>query len=150
MIPAFSFLAGLIFGSGLCLSGMIQQSKVLGFLDLAGRWDPSLAFVMGGAISVGLIVFTIAGRRTAALPGNASDTSLKRDDVDRRLVTGSLIFGVGWGLSGICPGPGIALLAFGSSQAITFVVAMLAGMLIFELTGQFRETATQDKAIEDY
>jgi hypothetical protein len=72
MIPAFSFLAGLIFGTGLCLSGMIQQSKVLGFLDLAGRWDPSLAFVMGGAISVGLVVFSIAGRRTATVPGNAA------------------------------------------------------------------------------
>jgi uncharacterized membrane protein YedE/YeeE len=149
MIPAFSFLAGLIFGSGLCVSGMIQQSKVLGFLDLAGQWDPSLAFVMAGAISVGLVVFSIAGKRAAAVPGNASNISLKRD-IDRRLVTGSLIFGVGWGLSGICPGPGIALLAFGSSQAIAFVVAMLAGMLIFELTGQFRETATRDKAIEDY
>jgi uncharacterized membrane protein YedE/YeeE len=149
MIPASSFLAGLIFGTGLCLSGMIQQSKVLGFLDLAGRWDPSLAFVMGGAISIGLVAFSIAGRRTAAFPGYASDISLKRD-IDRRLVAGSLIFGVGWGLSGICPGPGIALLAFGSSQAITFVVAMLAGMLIFELIGHFRETTTQDKAIEDY
>jgi uncharacterized membrane protein YedE/YeeE len=148
MIPAFSFLAGLIFGTGLCLSGMIQQSKVLGFLDLAGRWDPSLAFVMGGAISVGLVVFSIVGRQTAALPENASDISLKRE-IDRRLVTGSLIFGVGWGLSGICPGPGIALLAFGSPQAITFVVAMLAGMLIFELTGQFWVAATQDRAIED-
>ena len=149
MIPVFSFLAGLIFGTGLCLSGMIQQSKVLGFLDLAGQWDPSLAFVMADAIAVGLVVFSIAGRRTATVPGNASDISLNRD-IDRRLVTGSLIFGVGWGLSGICPGPGIALLAFGSSQAITFVVAMLAGMLIFELTGQFRDTATRDKAIEDY
>jgi uncharacterized membrane protein YedE/YeeE len=149
MIPAFSFLAGLIFGTGLCLSGMIQPSKVLGFLDLAGQWDPSLAFVMAGAIAVGLVVFSIARKRTAAVPGNASDISLKRD-IDQRLVTGSLIFGVGWGLSGICPGPGIALLAFGSSQAITFVVAMLAGMLIFELTGQFRETATRGKAIEDY
>jgi uncharacterized membrane protein YedE/YeeE len=148
MIPAFSFLAGLIFGTGLCLSGMIQQSKVLGFLDLAGRWDPSLAFVMGGAISVGLVVFSIVGRQTAALPENASDISLKRE-IDRRLVTGSLIFGVGWGLSGICPGPGIALLAFGSPQAITFVVAMLAGMLIFELTGQFWVATTQDRAIED-
>jgi uncharacterized protein len=149
MIPVFSFLAGLIFGTGLCLSGMIQQSKVLGFLDLAGRWDPSLAFVMGGAISIGLVVFSIVGRRTATLAKNASEISIKRD-IDRRLVTGSLIFGVGWGLSGICPGPGIALLAFGSSQAITFVVAMLAGMLIFELTGQFREATTHDKAIEDY
>jgi uncharacterized membrane protein YedE/YeeE len=149
MIPAFSFVAGLIFGTGLCLSGMIQQSKVLGFLDLAGRWDPSLAFVMAGAISVGVVAFSIAGKRTAPLLGNAFDVPARRD-IDRRLVTGSVIFGVGWGLSGICPGPAIALLAFGSSQAITFVVAMLAGMLIFDLTGQFRDTVTQDKAVEDH
>jgi uncharacterized protein len=149
MIPAFSFLVGLIFGTGLCLSGMIQQSKVLGFLDLAGPWDPSLAFVMGGAISVGLVAFSIARRRTAAVTANAHDIPSRRD-IDRRLVFGSLIFGTGWGLSGICPGPGIALLAFGSQQAITFVIAMLAGMLIFELTSQFRVTAKQDLAIEDY
>jgi uncharacterized membrane protein YedE/YeeE len=149
MIQAFSFLAGLIFGTGLCLSGMIQQSKVLGFLDLAGQWDPSLAFVMAGAISIGLVAFSVAGRRTKTLPGSGSDIPSKRY-IDRQLVVGSLIFGAGWGLSGICPGPGIALLAFGSSQAIIFVVAMLAGMLIFELIGQFREPATQNKAIEDY
>jgi uncharacterized protein len=148
MIPVFSFLAGLIFGTGLCLSGMIQQSKVLGFLDLAGLWDPSLAFVMGGAISVGVVAFSIAGKRTATLLGNAFDVPARRD-IDRRLLTGSLIFGVGWGLSGICPGPAIALLAFGSSQATVFLTAMLAGMLIFELTGQLGDTATQDKTVED-
>jgi uncharacterized protein len=148
MISVFSFLAGLIFGTGLCLSGMIQQSKVLGFLDLAGRWDPSLAFVMAGAIAVGIVAFSIAGRRKATLLGNAFDVPARRD-IDRRLVTGSLIFGVGWGLSGICPGPAIALLAFGSPQAITFAVAVLAGMLIFELAGQFLDTATRDKAVED-
>jgi uncharacterized protein len=149
MIPVFAFLAGLIFGTGLCLSGMIQQSKVLGFLDLAGRWDPSLAFVMAGAISVGAVAFSIAGNRTATLLGNAFDVPARRD-IDRRLVTGSLIFGVGWGLSGICPGPAIALLAFGSPQAIAFVVAMLAGMLIFELTSQFWDPVRRDKAVEDY
>jgi uncharacterized membrane protein YedE/YeeE len=148
MIPVFSFLAGLIFGTGLCVSGMIQPSKVLGFLDLAGRWDPSLAFVMAGAISVGAVAFSTAGKRTATLLGNAFDIPTKRD-IDRRLLTGSLIFGVGWGLSGICPGPAIALLAFGSSQAITFVAAMLAGMLIFELTDQLGSALRQDKAVED-
>jgi uncharacterized membrane protein YedE/YeeE len=149
MIPVFSFLAGLIFGTGLCLSGMIQQSKILGFLDLAGRWDPSLAFVMAGALAVGIVAFSIAGKRTATLLGNPFDVPVKHD-IDRRLVTGSLIFGVGWGLSGICPGPAIALLAFGSSQAITFAVAMLAGMLIFELTGQFWDSVRQDKTVEDH
>jgi uncharacterized protein len=149
MIPGFSFLAGLIFGTGLCLSGMIEQSKVLGFLDLAGRWDPSLAFVIGGAISVGVVAFSIAGRRTATDPGSAYNISPSRD-IDQRLVLGSLIFGAGWGLSGICPGPGIALLAFGSAQAIIFVIAMLAGMLIYELTGHFRATATVAKVVEDY
>src|SRR5260221_8818548 len=104
---------------------------------------------MAGAISVGVVAFSIAGKRTATLFGSAFDVPARRD-IDRRLVTGSLIFGVGWGLSGICPGPAIALLAFGSSQAVTFVVAMLAGMLIFDLTGQFRDTVGQDKAVEDY
>jgi uncharacterized membrane protein YedE/YeeE len=149
MIAVFSFLAGLIFGGGLCLSGMIQQSKVLGFLDLAGRWDPSLAFVMAGAIAVGVVAFWIAGKRTATLLGNAFDVPTRRD-IDWRLVTGSLIFGVGWGLAGICPGPAIALLAFGSSQAVIFVVAMLAGMLIFELTGLFQNATRRDKVVEDY
>jgi uncharacterized protein len=149
MISVFSFLAGLIFGTGLCLSGMIQQSKVLGFLDPAGRWDPSLAFVMAGAIFVGVVAFSIAGKRTATLSGNAFDVPARRD-IDRRLLAGSLIFGVGWGLSGICPGPAIALLAFGGPKAITFVVAMLAGMLIFELTGQFWDMVRPDKAVEDY
>jgi uncharacterized protein len=149
MIQVFSLLAGLIFGAGLCLSGMIQQSKVLGFLDLAGRWDPSLAFVMAGAIAVGVVAFSIAGERTATFSGEAFDIPARRD-IDWRLVTGSAIFGVGWGLAGICPGPAIALLAFGSAQAITFVVAMLAGMLIFELIDQFRNTVSRGKAVEDY
>src|ERR1700722_13724913 len=129
MIPVFSFLAGLIFGTGLCLSGMIQQSKVLGFLDLAGRWDPSLAFVMGGAISIGLVVFSIVSRRTATLANNASEISLKRG-IDRRLVTGSLIFGVGWGLSGICPGPGIVLAGSLNTGGLVFVTAVVAGSLL--------------------
>jgi uncharacterized membrane protein YedE/YeeE len=149
MIQVFSLLAGLIFGAGLCLSGMIQQSKVLGFLDLAGRWDPSLAFVMAGAIAVGVVAFSIAGKRTATFSGEAFNIPARRD-INWRLVAGSTIFGVGWGLAGICPGPAIALLAFGSAQAITFVVAMLAGMLIFELIDQFRNTVSRGKAVEDY
>lgn len=148
MTQVFSFLAGLIFGAGLCLSGMIQQSKVLGFLDLAGRWDPSLAFVMAGAIAVGVVAFSVAGKRTATFSGDAFDLPARRD-IDWQLVTGSLIFGVGWGLAGVCPGPAIALLAFGSAQAIIFVVAMLAGMLIFELIDQFRSTVSRANAVED-
>jgi len=148
MLSVFSFLAGMIFGTGLCLSGMIQQSKVLGFLDLAGPWDPSLAFVMAGAISIGVVAFFIAGKGTTTLLGKAPDVSARRG-IDWQLLTGSLIFGVGWGLAGICPGPAIALLAFGSFQAMIFVVAILAGMLIFELTGQLRETPRQNQPVED-
>lgn len=142
MIAVFSFLAGLIFGSGLCLSGMIQQSKVLGFLDVAGPWAPSLAFVMAGAVSVGLVAFFIAGQRTATLLGNPFDVPARRD-IDWRFLAGSLIFGVGWGLSGICPGPAVALLTFGCSQATIFLAVMLVGMLIFELSDQLGNTVTQ-------
>jgi uncharacterized membrane protein YedE/YeeE len=149
MLSVFSFLAGIIFGTGLCLSGMIQQSKVLGFLDLAGPWDPSLAFVMAGAISIGVVAFFLAGKRMTTLLGGVPDIPARRE-IDWKLLTGSLIFGVGWGLAGICPGPSIALLAFGSFQAIIFVVAVLAGMLIFELTGRSRETPRQNIPVEDF
>jgi uncharacterized protein len=127
---------------------MIQKSKVLGFLDLAGPWDPSLAFVMAGAISIGVVGFFIAGKAKTTLLGKLPDIPTRRD-IDWQLLIGSLIFGVGWGLAGICPGPAIAVLAFGSFKAIIFVVAILAGMLIFELTGQLRETPRQNQPVED-
>jgi uncharacterized protein len=127
-----SLLAGLVFGIGLIVSGMANPAKVLGFLDLTGRWDPSLAFVMAGAISVGLVSFAIAKRRTRSFLG-AEMKLPKARDIDSRLVGGGLLFGIGWGVAGFCPGPALVALGMGETKAIVFVGAMLAGMVIFEL-----------------
>jgi len=126
-----SFAAGLVFGLGLIVSGMADPSKVLGFLDLAGKWDPSLAFVMVGAIGVSLVAFRLAGKRAAPVLGGGFHLPAARQ-IDSRLVLGSIVFGVGWGLAGFCPGP--ALVAVGAVQmkAVAFVAAMVAGMLAFE------------------
>lgn len=125
-----AFAAGLVFGIGLILSGMTDPGKVVGFLDVVGNWDPSLAFVMGGAVLVGLVAFALAKRRARTFFGGAMHLPVNRD-IDNRLVGGSLVFGIGWGLAGYCPGP--ALVSFGSGQekAAIFVAAMLGGMLIY-------------------
>ena len=135
-----SLLAGLVFGIGLILSGMANPAKVLGFLDLAGKWDPSLALVMGGAIAIGVVTFGIAGKRTVSLIG--LDMKLPSDrGIDRRLVGGGLLFGVGWGIAGFCPGPGLVALGMGEAKAGVFVLAMLAGMGIFKLLERRRQAA---------
>jgi uncharacterized protein len=126
------FLAGLLFGLGLCVSGMINPSKVLGFLDLAGAWDPSLAFVMGGAVAVALVAFRIAARRRASLSGEPFHLPTAKA-IDARLIGGSVIFGVGWGLVGLCPGPAIANLGFLDWRAALFVLCMILGMGLFRL-----------------
>ena len=126
------FLVGLLFGLGLILAGMTDPGKVQGFLDLAGPWDPSLAFVMGGAIVVGYLAFALARRRTSALLGGAMRIPSARE-IDRPLVVGSLVFGVGWGLAGFCPGPALVALGAGHWQALVFVLAMLAGMAVHDL-----------------
>ena len=126
-----SLLAGLIFGIGLIVSGMSNPAKVIGFLDLAGNWDPSLAFVMGGAIMVGVITFLYARRRSASLLGKPLQIPTLKQ-IDARLIGGSALFGIGWGVAGICPGPGLVLLGSGLSEGLLFVVAMLAGMLTFD------------------
>ena len=131
MSTFFSFIAGLIFGVGLIISGMTNPAKVQGFLDLFGRWDPSLAFVMGGAIAVGLIAFQVAKKRSTTLLGGPMQLPTRRD-IDAPLVLGSLLFGAGWGLGGFCPGPAITALGAGSIPALIFVAAMLVGMLIFD------------------
>ena len=123
---------GLIFGLGLILSGMTDPSKVIGFLDLAGRWDPSLAFVMGGAILVGVVAFQFARGREKSLLGDAMRLPTARQ-VDRRLVLGSLAFGTGWGLAGYCPGPALVAVAQGGTKPLIFVAAMLAGMALYEI-----------------
>ena len=123
---------GLIFGLGLILSGMTDPSKVIGFLDLAGLWDPSLAFVMGGAILVGVVAFQFARGREKSLLGNVMRLPTRRQ-VDRRLVLGSLAFGAGWGLAGYCPGPALVAVAQGGVQPLIFVAAMLGGMALYEI-----------------
>ena len=128
----FALLAGAVFGIGLILSGMANPAKVLGFLDLSGNWDPSLAFVMGGAILVGVIAFAIARRRTTTLLGLQMRLP-SATQVDRRLVGGGLLFGIGWGIAGFCPGPALVALGMGEQKALVFVAAMLAGMALFEL-----------------
>lgn len=128
----FALLAGATFGIGLILSGMANPAKVLGFLDLAGTWDPSLAFVMGGAILVGVFAFAFARKRTTSLLGLPMRMPTATG-VDRRLVGGSLLFGIGWGIAGFCPGPALVALGMGEQKAVVFVAAMLAGMALFEL-----------------
>lgn len=126
-----SFLAGLVFGLGLIVSGMANPAKVLGFLDLGGRWDPSLAFVMAGAIGVGAIAFAVARRRTRSLLGAAMRLP-SLQSIDRRLLVGSVVFGIGWGIAGFCPGPALVAVGMGQAKALVFVIAMLAGMGVFE------------------
>lgn len=133
-----SLLSGLVFGLGLIVSGMANPAKVLGFLDLAGDWDPSLALVMAGAIAVAAIAFAVARKRTASLLGAAMKLPTPRD-IDRRLVLGSLLFGIGWGVAGFCPGPGLVALGMGQAKALVFVLAMLAGMGVYELLERRRQ-----------
>jgi uncharacterized membrane protein YedE/YeeE len=137
MQVVMALIAGLVFGIGLIVSGMTDPSKVLGFLDLAGKWDPSLAFVMGGAILVALPAFRLALRRNRSLLGCAMQVPTSTR-IDRRLVLGSLAFGMGWGLAGYCPGPALASLASGGAKPIIFGAAMLAGMAIFEIIERVR------------
>ena len=131
MLFLSSLLAGLIFGLGLIISGMANPGKVLGFLDLTGNWDPSLAFVMAGAIAVGAVAFFVARKRTVSLLGAEMKLPVARH-IDSRLVLGSTLFGIGWGIAGFCPGPGLVALGMGDMKAVVFVVAMLAGMVAFE------------------
>lgn len=125
------FIAGLLFGAGLLLAGMADPAKVLAFLDIAGQWDPSLALVMIGAIAAAWWPMRWARGHSAALLGGPMQLPHRRD-VDRRLVGGSLVFGIGWGLAGMCPGPALVLLPAGYWQAWLFVASMLGGMVVFE------------------
>ena len=138
-----AFLAGLVFGIGLIISGMSDPSKVIGFLDVTGSWDPSLAFVMAGAILVGFLAFARARRRTKAVLGGAMQLPSRRD-VDAPLLLGSAAFGVGWGLAGFCPGPAVVSFGSGQDKAAVFVIAMLAGMLLYALFGEKQHRASRD------
>jgi uncharacterized protein len=146
MATVFAFVAGLIFGLGLMVAGMVNPAKILGFLDIAGTWDPSLALVMAGAIAVGLVAFALARGRTMSALGLPMQLPSQRT-VDARLIGGSLVFGIGWGLAGFCPGPAIVALGAGYAKAAVFVVAMLLGMGAFELLE--RQRARTDSTMPD-
>jgi len=141
-MPALTaLLSGLVFGTGLIVSGLVNPAKVLGFLDVAGNWDPTLALVMAGAIAIGGITFAIADKRSTTLLGTPMLLPTARN-LEPRLMLGSVMFGVGWGLVGFCPGPALVALGAGYGKAVVFVAAMLAGMLVFELIERMRATAT--------
>jgi len=125
-------LAGLVFGLGLAISGMLNPVRVLGFLDVAGDWDPSLAFVLGGAVSVSALGVLLMRRRARPLlaPAFALPTNTR---IDLRLVAGAAFFGIGWGLVGLCPGPAISGLVLGHGASFVFACAMLAGMLLYRI-----------------
>jgi len=127
-----SLVAGLLFGAGLAVSGMTRADKVINFLDLSDAWDPSLAFVMIGAIGVHLVLFRFILRRESPLFAERFGIP-SRTDIDGRLVGGAALFGVGWGLGGYCPGPGLVASASGGMQARAFVGALTAGMLLFHV-----------------
>ena len=126
-----ALFCGLLFGFGLALSGMLNPARVRGFLDLFGRFDPSLAFVLAGAVAVSALGFILSRRLPTPLFGEAFHIP-ERTAIDRRLALGAAAFGVGWGMGGFCPGPGVAALALGIAPAFIFTAAMLAGMLLHD------------------
>ncbi|MDA5543886.1 MULTISPECIES: DUF6691 family protein [Yersinia] len=135
----FSLLAGVVFGLGLIVAGMANPAKVLGFLDIAGSWDPSLALVMAAAVAIATLGFGWAKKRKTSLLGQPLQlpTSTR---IDRRLIGGSVLFGIGWGLAGICPGPALVLLGAGIYKGVIFAAAMVAGMAIFSLIERYRQS----------
>jgi hypothetical protein len=148
MLALASLLCGLIFGFGLLISGMTQPAIVLGFLDVLGRWDPTLAFVMAGALMVSAAGFSLARRRDRPLLA-ATHLWPTRTDIDRPLVVGSVLFGIGWGLVGLCPGPALENLASLSPKVFVFVAAMAAGMIAKDLWERHAPSApaTEDAAL---
>ncbi len=129
--PTLAFAAGLVFGLGLLVSRLADPAKVLAFLDVAGAWDPTLLLVMGAAVAVGLAAHALVRGRTQTLIGLPLQLPAA-GRIDLRLVLGALLFGVGWGLSGLCPGPGFVMLGTGSLQAVLFVAALVAGIALFD------------------
>lgn len=127
-----AFAVGLLFGIGLLVSGMANPAKVLAFLDVTGRWDPSLAFVMAGAVAVSAAGYRVARRRGRPVLALRLDIPTRRD-LDPRLLVGAAVFGLGWGLAGLCPGPALTILTVVPAPAATFVAAMVVGMLMFRL-----------------
>lgn len=128
-----ALMCGLLFGLGLIISGMIEPEKVLGFLDFAGLWNPSLAFVMAGAVAVMAVAYGVAKHRNASAA-----------KVDKNLIAGATIFGIGWGLAGICPGPAVVLLGTGSPKGAVFFLGLLGGMGLFEKWVKYRSLRLSD------
>ena len=126
-----NLFAGTLFGLGLAISGMVDPAKVIGFLDLAGDWDPTLAFVMGGALLVAIPAFRLILKRPRPVLADKFELPTNKD-VDTRLLAGSAIFGVGWGLAGFCPGPAVTALASGLVPVFVFVAAMIVGMAVYK------------------
>jgi uncharacterized membrane protein YedE/YeeE len=135
-----AFVCGLVFGLGLVISQMANPAKVLNFLDFAGRWDPSLAFVMSGAVVTAAIGFRLAWRSKAPLLAESFHLPQKAR-IDARLVGGAALFGTGWGLVGFCPGPALTALSFGGWEAALFVAAMIVGMMLFDRFSTFTALA---------
>ncbi len=127
MRTVFAFGVGGLFGLGLLVSGMTDTRKVIGWLDIFGAWDPTLAFVLGGAVAVMAVAWRIAEKRSAPVLGGAFP-SAPEPKLGRNLIVGSVLFGMGWGLAGLCPGPAMASLVWGGTGGIVFLVAMVAGM----------------------
>ncbi|MEN3973533.1 DUF6691 family protein [Emcibacter sp. SYSU 3D8] len=130
-------LCGLLFGAGLAVSGLANPAKVLAFLDITGQWDPSLVLVMGAGVVVFAVGFRLTTRAARPLLAEKFEIPTRRD-IDSRLVIGALMFGMGWGLAGFCPGPALTGLAFGLTKVYVFVAAMVAGSLAFGLWTRFR------------
>ena len=126
MRSVYAFLAGSLFGTGLLISGMTDTTRVQGWLDVFGNWDPTLAFVMGGAILPMLLAWRLTRVRAPLVGGTFPAPSVAK--LDRRLIIGSVLFGIGWGLAGLCPGPALASLSYGGAGGIVFLIAMIAGM----------------------
>jgi len=143
---AIAFLSGLVFGVGLIVSQMSNPAKVLGFLDITGNWDPSLALVMGGALAVfGAVYWRIRGRNAPLMAERFATPTESR--IDRPLVAGALIFGVGWGLSGFCPGPAVVSSASGNPLVWLFVAAMIAGVLLYRFLSRRRVTTDVPRSV---
>ena len=135
-----TLLSGLLFGTGLTISGMVNPMKILNFLDISGPWDPTLIFVMGAGLVVTLLGYQIIFKRSAPLFATSFRLPTSQD-IDVKLLGGAALFGLGWGLTGFCPGPAIASLVFGRTESITFVIAMAAGMIIAKQIQNLRQTS---------
>ena len=130
-------LAGLLLGLGLILSGMANPAKVVGFLDVAGPWDPSLGLVMGGGLVAGSIGFALLKKQPTTLLGEPLNLPTSRK-IDLRLIMGSVLFGIGWGITGICPGPGLVLLGAGIPEGVIYIASLLMGMTLYSVIEKLR------------